>query len=98
MSAGIVDILAVNTTDLDSGNNGKIQYSIVNPVKGFSIGKDDGVVRANLSNASTFDQNTQFTVKATDLGNPPLHSYASVRIKVNGVLISSSGEQRKDYR
>lgn len=95
---GIVDVLAVNTTDIDFGNNAKVQYTIVNPVNGFTIGRNDGIVRANLSNVSTYNQNIQFTIKATDLGNPPLHSFASVRIKVNGILIANSGQKRKDYR
>ncbi|KAF5281948.1 hypothetical protein FQA39_LY00472 [Lamprigera yunnana] len=94
-----IDILAVNATDADFGDNAKINYSILSPVSGFSIGDLDGVLKVNLSNVSTtLRQDLHLTVVATDFGKPPLHSSASVRIKVNTDIAFEPQPLQKNYR
>ncbi|KAK4886122.1 hypothetical protein RN001_002393 [Aquatica leii] len=95
----VIDILTVNATDADFGENAKINYSLYSPVSGFSIGDNDGILRVNLSKVSTtLRQDLHITIVATDLGKPPLHSSASVRIKVNTDTTFEPQLHQKNYR
>ncbi|XP_017772974.1 PREDICTED: protein dachsous [Nicrophorus vespilloides] len=95
-SNNIIDLLALNATDDDTGDNANIKYSLINPVHGFSIGALDGILKVNQSNVSTAD-NLYISVKAEDQGKPRLHSIAVVRIKFSGSSSSQSGDYKKDY-
>lgn len=91
--------MILNATDADSEDNSKIQYSILNPINGFSIGQYDGVLKVNLSNITTLNEDVVMTIKATDMGNPPMHSMVPVRIKVSTRSISGhSGANKMDYK
>ncbi|KAJ8953096.1 hypothetical protein NQ318_013438 [Aromia moschata] len=93
------EILVLNVTDADTDVNANIQYSILNPVPGFSIGPVDGILRANLSNVSALTEDVLLTIKATDQGNPPFHSVAPVRIKVNGGSgTGTASHNKRDYK
>ncbi|KAF5284599.1 hypothetical protein FQR65_LT02425 [Abscondita terminalis] len=95
----LIEILTVNATDVDFGDNAKINYSLFSPVNGFTIGEDDGILRVNLSNVSkTLRQDLHLTIVATDLGKPPLHSSASVRIKVNTDTTFEPQLHQRNYR
>lgn len=65
---------------------------------GFTIGRSDGILKANLTNASTLTNDIQLTIKASDSGNPPLHSFASVRVKISGESSPISSHGRNDYK
>lgn len=95
----LVDILTVNASDADMGDNGLIRYSLVNPLGGFSIGSEDGTLRANLSNVSlTPSHDIELVVKAYDLGKPSLWSFASVRLQVNSASGSNGQIGKREYR
>lgn len=79
----LTDILELNSTDADSNENGQIRYSIVNQLPGFFLGPLDGILRANLSNISKTSGDILLTVKAVDMGTPPLYAVVPVRIKIN---------------
>ncbi|KYB28093.1 Protein dachsous-like Protein [Tribolium castaneum] len=96
-STELSEILTVNTTDSDSGDNARVEYFLLNPIPSFAIGRTDGILRANLSNIST-TQDVQLYVQATDLGKPPLKSVVSVRIKTNNRSGHVSSSNKKDYK
>nr|XP_022912562.1 protein dachsous isoform X1 [Onthophagus taurus] len=96
-STNLIDLISVNASDMDTGENAKIKYSIVNQIQGFLIDDYSGTIRVNQSNISVPIHDYQLTVKAEDLGTPSLHSLAAVRVKVN----SGGGQPRqkdKDYK
>lgn len=98
-STNLIDLLTLNTTDLDYGENSRVKYSILNPTSGFSIGMYDGVLRVNQSNVTlTNGGDFQLTIRASDMGSPSLHSLASVRVKVNGGGGVNFSTSKKDYR
>ncbi|XP_044255905.1 protein dachsous [Tribolium madens] len=98
-STELSDILTVNTTDSDSGDNARVEFFLLNPIPSFSIGRTDGILRANLSNISTSStQDIQLYVQATDLGKPPMKSVVSVRIKINSRSGHVSSSNKKDYK
>lgn len=51
--------MQVMASDLDSGSNGQIKYSLVNDLSGFRIDQQTGVITANRLK---FDQKLQQTV------------------------------------
>ncbi|XP_055296378.1 protein dachsous [Sitodiplosis mosellana] len=82
-SSGIIEVMKVNATDLDSEKNAGQRYSLVKPVPGFYIGETTGIISANASQVNKLSTNdVQFSVMATDSGIPMLKSTAAVRIKV----------------
>lgn len=96
-SANIVDVITLNATDADTGDNSRIQYSLITPMPGFIIGQYDGILRVNLSNLSMPLHDNQLTVKATDFGKPNLSSCATIRIKANRIL-GQSASPYNDYK
>lgn len=82
-SAGMIEVLRVNSTDLDSEKNGIQRYAFVKPVSGFHIGESTGIVTANISQINKLTTNDiQFAVVASDSGLPVLKSNAAVRVYV----------------
>jgi hypothetical protein len=83
-------VLEVNATDSDSGDNAKLHYSLLTPVKGFTVDQMTGTLYANRSGipASLMKQDIQLVIVATDSGQPALSSSVAVRIHVSdGVSI-----------
>lgn len=79
-----VDILVLNATDLDSGANGEVTYSLKTMVSGFSIEKTTGTLYANTSRIDKPIVNyIQLSVIAKDSGIPSLSSVATVRVHSN---------------
>ncbi|XP_056635801.1 protein dachsous [Diorhabda sublineata] len=98
-SSPLSDILALNASDADSGDNAKIIYSLVDPLPGFSIDAEDGILRANISTLSHLNEDILLTVKATDSGTPPLHTLVSVKVKTNGgVATGTKSSNKMDYK
>ncbi|XP_018320915.1 protein dachsous [Agrilus planipennis] len=98
-SSDLIEILTINATDIDSGENARVKYTLLTPISGFSISEMDGILKVNQSNVSLSELNDyQITVIATDTGKPPLHSTASVKIKLNGGSGYEPTFQMKPYR
>ena len=78
-------VIQINATDLDSGSNGAIEYSIVsgsNPLNSFAIDENTGVITVN--NDIDRETITMFTliVKAEDQGQPARQNRTEVKITV----------------
>ncbi|CAG9820098.1 unnamed protein product [Phaedon cochleariae] len=82
-SGVLTEIVTVNASDADTGDNSRIRFNIVNPMPGFFIGLYDGVLKTNLSNVTPPEGDILLTIKATDEGNPPRHAFVPVRIRTN---------------
>lgn len=79
-------VITVNATDKDAGVNGEIHYSLLTPVRGFTIDDTSGAIQVNRSAVmltNPWDPVLDLVVVATDGGTPPLTSRAAVRIHVN---------------
>jgi hypothetical protein len=74
-------ILRVSSSDLDSGTNSKISYSLVGDDLPFNILAEGTIYVARSLDAET-KQTYDFNVFATDQGNPPRNSTVSVHISV----------------
>ncbi|CAH1783761.1 unnamed protein product [Owenia fusiformis] len=81
----VADILNVMATDLDSGQNSNISYSLDSTATsyGFSIDAHTGYVSV-LDNMLDYESehNTSFTIYATDNGSPPLQSNITVDVYI----------------
>ncbi|XP_050347268.1 protein dachsous isoform X2 [Nymphalis io] len=78
--SGTIEIGSVNAKDIDSGDNGKISYFIVQPSPGYYIDADSGVLYVNYSALPAHQSDMQLAVIATDHGKPNRSAVASVRI------------------
>ncbi|KAL0831595.1 hypothetical protein ABMA28_002378 [Loxostege sticticalis] len=78
--SGTLEIGSVNAKDRDSGDNGKLSYSILRPNKGFYIDAESGAIFVNYSALPPNQRDTQLAVVATDHGKPNKSAVASVRI------------------
>lgn len=78
--SGTLEIGSVNAKDRDSGDNGKLSYSILRPTKGFYIDAESGAIFVNYSALPANQRDTQLAVVATDHGKPNKSAVASVRI------------------
>lgn len=96
---GIIEVLRVNSTDVDSDKNAKQRYSIMKPVNGFYIGETTGIISANASQVAKLSTNdVQLSVVASDSGIPMLKSMAAVRIQVISNSLSKPQFVQNQYR
>ncbi|CAB3402273.1 unnamed protein product [Caenorhabditis bovis] len=72
------EILHLNATDADDGDNARIVYRILPDGVPFSIVNDSMVIATNNETECVFE----FTVEARDSGNPPLISTLDVVVRV----------------
>ncbi|XP_078506876.1 uncharacterized protein LOC144767192 [Lissotriton helveticus] len=81
-------IYRVNASDLDSGQNGHVTYSLSNlkedtPLSSYiSINSQTGVIYAQRSYDFEQVREFQFQVKAMDYGSPPLSSNVTMKVFV----------------
>lgn len=95
----MIDVLKVNSTDLDSEKNARQRYSLVKPVPGFYISETTGIISANSTQINKLSTNdVQFSVMATDSGVPMLKSTAAIRIKVIPNNLSKPHFIQNQYR
>ncbi|CAI4230768.1 unnamed protein product [Auanema sp. JU1783] len=88
-------ILRVQATDKDSGDNGKLSYSLERHEEQFSISADGSVV---LHSAMTMGSEYLITVTASDHGNPRLTSSVPIRITASYKKPSEQPQfPQKDY-
>ena len=78
-------ILTVNATDYDSGTSGEVQFSLVVDDIPFRIDGQSGGIFAIRSLNCEAANSYNFPVVASDSGNPPMESTATVTILVTGV-------------
>ncbi|KAL1139417.1 hypothetical protein AAG570_006401 [Ranatra chinensis] len=93
--------LPVSATDADSGQNAELRYSFVNPVTGFTIDENTGVITANRTAISMPVERLKvidLLVKVTDSGRHPLSSITSVRVKVDDYSAGKSHFSQNEYR
>lgn len=74
------EIGAVSAKDKDSGDNGKIAFSILRPTKGYYIDPSSGAIFVNYSALTGNQRDTQLAVVATDHGKPNRSAVAAVRL------------------
>lgn len=79
-------VLQILASDEDSGLGGKVRYSLISKEEDFSLDEVSGVlrIRKELDYETTSIYN--LTVRATDLGNPPLHSETFIVIEVRKII------------
>ncbi|KAG8311195.1 condensed mesenchymal cell proliferation [Homalodisca vitripennis] len=75
--------LMVNATDKDSGVNADVRYSLLTPVRGFTVDERTGSVQVNRSAVALGSPWQDLVVVASDCGTPQLSSTAAVRVLVN---------------
>ncbi|CAI4228047.1 unnamed protein product [Auanema sp. JU1783] len=75
-------IVALQATDEDGGPNGMIRYSAPEAPDGFDVEALTGVITVSRSLDSEQNSNYEFTVIATDNGDPPRSGKALVKITV----------------
>lgn len=75
-----MEIGAVSAKDVDSDENGKISYHILQPSPGYFINPDTGILYVNYSALPAHQRDVQLTLTATDHGKPNRSSIASIRI------------------
>uniref|UniRef100_A0A0N5ATG2 Cadherin domain-containing protein n=1 Tax=Syphacia muris TaxID=451379 RepID=A0A0N5ATG2_9BILA len=73
-------VVAVRAFDLDSGDNGKITYSLKNGQESFNIDSGTGIIK--LGSRLSKLVNYTLTVQATDSGYPPQRNTTQVFIRV----------------
>ncbi|CAG9785812.1 unnamed protein product [Diatraea saccharalis] len=78
--SGTLEIGSVKANDKDSGENGKISYSLFRTTKGFYIDADSGAIYVNYSALPPNQRDTQLAIVATDHGKPNKSAVAAVRI------------------
>ncbi|KAK6621206.1 hypothetical protein RUM43_011512 [Polyplax serrata] len=84
----VTPLLTVNASDLDSGNNAKIKFSLLKPLEGFTVDSNKGTIYANKSALlpslmTEGIKDIDLAVVATDMGKPSLSSLTSIRVRVN---------------
>ncbi|XP_077559071.1 dachsous cadherin-related 1 [Haemaphysalis longicornis] len=72
-------VASVSATDLDSGDNGRVQYSLDGVSDGFYIDRHTGTVYSNQS--LLLGAPVQLLVRATDSGQPARSSVVPLRIQ-----------------
>lgn len=98
-SNGMIEVLRVNATDMDSEKNARQRYSLIKPINGFYISETSGLITANASQISKLPSNdVQLSVMATDSGVPMLKSTAAVRVKVIPSNLSKPHFIQNQYR
>lgn len=73
-------VTKVTATDADSGSNAEISYSIIsgNDMSAFVIASDTGIITTNMKLDRENVSNYALICRATDHGNPQLHSMSII--------------------
>ena len=76
-------VVVVTATDRDSDERGRVQYRVLQDAgTNFTISPLDGVIKTTIRFNREVKDLYEFTVLATDNGNPPLNSTTLVRIEI----------------
>ncbi|KRZ29393.1 Protocadherin Fat 3 [Trichinella pseudospiralis] len=76
-------ICQIQATDPDSNMNGELQYDLIPASDIFAIDNNNGTIRSVKPLALETAKIHQFTVVASDHGQPPLLSYHNLTIKID---------------
>ncbi|CAH1246475.1 CDH23 [Branchiostoma lanceolatum] len=77
-------IITVRATDIDSGQNGAVNYQLTSHTDSFEIGQVDGILRLKDRTAIESEQQTAYavTVRAVDGGSQPLATSVDVFVQI----------------
>lgn len=90
------EILAINSTDLDSGDNSLVKYAFLESLPGFRIDPNSGVIYANVSRIDRSRGSDIFlTVIAKDGGLKPRQSQTTVLVHLAERNLHGSFNQKQ---
>ncbi|XP_008547987.1 protein dachsous isoform X1 [Microplitis demolitor] len=91
------ELLTVNATDDDLlQENNVVHYHLLNPVKGFSINSETGVITANRTALlRPLPKEIELIIVARDSGKPALSSTCTVIVRLSGLRNASSNREFK---
>lgn len=89
--------MTVNATDDDLlQENNVVHYHLLNPVKGFSINSETGVITANRTALlRPLPKEIELIIVARDSGKPALSSTCTVIVRLSGLRNASSNREFK---
>ncbi|XP_046738187.1 protein dachsous [Diprion similis] len=89
------EVLAVNATDKDlSEKNSRIRYSLVSPVKGFSVHPETGMVLVNRTALPRpLLKDVELAVSAQDSGQPSRSSVCTVVVRLSTLKSTQPGKE-----
>lgn len=96
-TSSLVEILKLNATDGDTGKNGEIVYTIVEPKRGFSIGQTDGILKVNVSQIEQHSD-VDLLIAGSDRGSPPLKSVTAVKVHILSTNNDEGSYFQNQYR
>ncbi|XP_078577799.1 cadherin-related family member 1-like [Branchiostoma floridae x Branchiostoma japonicum] len=78
------EIITVRATDIDSGQNGAVNYQLTSHTDSFEIGQVDGILRLRDRTAIESEAQTAYavTVRAVDGGTQPLATSVDVFVQI----------------
>ncbi|XP_063241640.1 protein dachsous [Bacillus rossius redtenbacheri] len=92
-------LLAVNATDADSGENGRVRYSLLPPApRGFLVDPVTGAMYANRSAVGGGRADVQLAVVAADSGRPELSDVATVTVTLGAGGGQAAVFLQREYR
>jgi hypothetical protein len=92
-------ILTVNASDLDSGDNARIQFSLLGTADGFRIDEWTGTLYTNRSvQYDARSPHVQLLVTATDSGFPTRSAVAAVRVRLTDLTDALPRFPQEEFR
>lgn len=92
-------ILTVNASDLDSGENARIQFSLLGAADGFRIDEWTGTLYTNrIVEYDARSLHVQLLVAATDAGIPPRSAVAAVRVRLTDITDALPRFPQEEFR
>ncbi|KAJ8866048.1 hypothetical protein PR048_033572 [Dryococelus australis] len=78
-------IFRANATDVDTGDNARVSYSLVTDTRDFAVDRSTGTLFVSSALDRERQEVYELRLRATDGGSPSLHADALVRVTVDDV-------------